>query len=207
MPEFDIYTGLLRMSAEFQKGSVKSITYVTGKTKLSALYPIAENAKGESDMARAVSLLNFISANMFHNGSALCKSMAPENIMSCSFRKGKECGVNCMALSTALTACLLEVGIKARTVFMMPASPYDADNHVVAEAWLRDRRKWIMLDPTYNLYAYSENEPMSVLELRSRLARQDSVYLGDCSSYNGSPIDKSDVLSYYAKDIYWFQAD
>lgn len=206
MPEIDIYSGLLRMSGEFQKGLSESIAYATGRTNLSKQYPIAENDKGDSDMKRAVAMLAFISDNMFHNGSVSLKAGdSARDIMDYSFAKGRERGVNCMALSSALTECLAEIGIPARTVFMMPASPYDADNHVVTEAWLSDKKRWIMLDPTYKLYAYSDNEPLCIMELRTRLAKQESVYFGEEAAYNGARIDKDEILRYYAKDMYWFQ--
>jgi len=86
----------------------------------------------------------------------------------------------------------------------MPFSPYDFDNHVVCEVWIEKYNKWVMFDPTYNLYVYHNNEPLSVLELRRLLAEQKDVTFNDDAHYNGNAINKDEILEYYAKNLFYF---
>lgn len=60
----------------------------------------------------------------------------------------------------------------------MPCSPYDGDNHVVAQVFINELKKWVMLDPTYSAYLTNEQgEPLSLLELRDYFANQKAVFL------------------------------
>ena len=53
----------------------------------------------------------------------------------------------------------------------MPYSPYDFDNHVVAEIYDRALGKWIMLDPTTDGFFVDEAKtPLSLLEMRHKFA-------------------------------------
>ena len=115
-----------------------------------------------------------------------------------------ENGINCAALSTALTECLLAVGIKARAVFIHPFSPYDCDNHVVCEAWSKERKKWMMLDPTYGSGVFYEGVPLSIAETRKHLADRKEISFSETIHYNGELVtDLQDVREYYAKDLFW----
>lgn len=58
----------------------------------------------------------------------------------------------------------------------MPFSPYDYDNHVVAEIYDRTLQKWIMLDPTTDGYFIDDTKtPLSLLEMRSKFANEEFV--------------------------------
>ncbi|MCL2573313.1 MAG: transglutaminase-like domain-containing protein [Defluviitaleaceae bacterium] len=171
---YDVYTGLLKMMDNFQDDEADiTIKYALDDDyqELCETYKLKYITGNGDDFSKAINLLKWISANIYHIGNFKnhVKNTAMD-LFNYSFDKGEENGINCLALSTALTECLLAIGIKARTVFIMPFSPYDFDNHVVCEAWVEKYGKWIMFDPTYNLYALHDGEPLSILETRKLLA-------------------------------------
>lgn len=205
---FDVYTGILKMVDDFyDSGMDITIRYLldTDYSELSAAYKLNDIAGNKSDFDKALNLLNWISSNIYHYGSYdnHVTNTAME-LFKYALGKGEKNGINCRSLSIALTECLLAIGIKARTVYIMPFSPYDFDNHVVCEAWIAELDKWVMLDPTYNLYATHNNVPLSILELRSLLAQQEEINFNAEANYNRTPINKEEILTYYAKDLFSF---
>jgi hypothetical protein len=205
---YNVYAGLLKMMDKFQDdGTDIVIKYALDDDyqELHKAYNLCDVAGNGDDFFKAVNILKWISANIHHYGNYdnRIKNTAMD-LFEYSFGKGNEKGINCCALSIAMTECLLALKIKARTVFIMPFSPYDFDNHVVCEVWIEKYSKWIMFDPTYNLYASHNEEFLSIIELRNLLSDQENVVFNDDANYNGNPINKDEVLEYYAKDLFYF---
>jgi transglutaminase-like putative cysteine protease len=205
---FDLYSGIIKMMEEFRDdGKDITIRYLLDADykDLCATYKLKENAGSKADFDKALNLLNWISSNIYHYGNYdnHVTNTAME-LLDYAFGKGEKYGINCRSLSLALTECLLAIGIKARTIYIMPFSPYDFDNHVVCEAWIGELDKWVMLDPTYNLYATLNNVPLNILELRGLLANQEEVIYNNEAKYNGTPINKDEISTYYAKDLFRF---
>lgn len=205
---FDVYSGILKMMEDFRDdGKDITIRYLLDADykDLCATYKLKENAGSKADFDKAINLLNWISSNVYHYGNYdnHVTNTAME-LLEYAFGKGEKYGINCRSLSLALTECLLAIGIKARTIYIMPFSPYDFDNHVVCEAWICELDKWVMLDPTNNLYATFNNVPLNILELRGLLANQEEVIYNIEANYNGTPINKDEISTYYAKDLFRF---
>ena len=113
--------------------------------------------------------------------------------------------INSRSLSLALTECLLAVGLKARVIYMYPGSPYQCDNHVVCEVWMKELNKWVMVDPTYNSVVLDkDNTPLNILEIRTALAELESLHLADGFHYNGQAVPEDEILQHYAKNMFWF---
>jgi hypothetical protein len=206
---FNVYSGLLKMCDEFRDDGLDvKIQYLfdSDYQELHKTYNLNDIAGCGNDFDKAVNLLGWISSNVYHCG-AFCKDIKDSAtvILDYAFCKGLEKGINCRYLSIALTECLLAVGIKARTIYIMPFSPYDLDNHVVCEVWIDELNKWVMIDPTYNLYAIHNDTKLSVIELRRLLANHKEVTFNEKANYNGNPINKDELIEYFAKDLYWFQ--
>lgn len=205
---YDLYSGIIKMTEDFRDdGKDITINYLLDAdyNDLCESYKLNEIAGTKTDFDKAVNLLNWISSNTYHYGNYdnHVTNKATE-LFHYALGKGEKYGINCRSLSLALTECLLAIGIKARTIYIMPFSPYDFDNHVVCEVWISEMDKWIMLDPTYNLYASFNNMPLNIYELRGLLANQEEVYYNNEANYNGTPINKDELTTYYAKDLFRF---
>jgi len=220
---YDIYTGLLK---SFKLPSTKSeLQALSATTKpvlfsedsnhprlaeLKALYPIESIAGSGNDFSKATNLLSWVSGNIYH--MANYNGQVPANaidLLNHSFGKSSEYGINCVMLSIILTECLLSIGLKARTVFIMPCSPYDGDNHVVTHVYVRELSKWVMLDPTLNAYlTNSKGVALSLLELRHHLANQEPVFFNKDAKYNDDTwTDEAakENIAYFAKNLFHFK--
>lgn len=211
---YDVYTGLLKafpLRAEGEKDI--HFSYDNGNSQFKYLktqYPIQTIASDGKDFSKAVNLLHWISEHVYHkgdyDGTIAHNSL---DLLNYSYNNGSAYGINCVALATILSECLLAVGIKARRVFLMPCSPYDGDNHAVAHAYIREMNKWVMFDPTLNAYfANEQGEYLSLLELRDHLANQKPVFFNKEAQYNDeiwTEKSANENIEYFAKNLFYFQ--
>lgn len=205
---FDLYSGIIKMTDDFRDDGIDiTIKYLLDADykDLCETYKLIEIAGSKTDFDKANNLLNWISSNIYHSGNNNNVKYKAMELLDYAFGKGEKCGINCCSLSTTLTECLLAIGIKARSIYIMPFSPYDFDNHCVCEAWINDLNKWVMFDPTYNLYVTYNDIPLNVYELRGFMANQEEVVYNNEANYNGTPINKDEITTYYAKDLFKFK--
>ena len=214
---YDVYSGMLKMMDNFEKPLTYSanFTYEHGHPKLIELcdtYSIKQIAGNNGELSQAINLLNWLSDNTFHisnyAGDVRLNSLG---LLKYSYKQGIERGLNCQCLATILTECCLSIGLKARTLYIMPFSPYDEDNHVVTMVFITHLDKWIMLDPSYNAYLIDENgKILSPWEARQLLSGQEKIKPCETYNYNGDYTGEISgeppqyYIEYMAKDLFWF---
>lgn len=84
----------------------------------------------------------------------------------------------------------------------------DGDNHVVAEVFITEWNKWIMLDPTYGSYCQdSSGEVLNLYEIRKRIINAEEYSFSDKLNYNGECVsDLEDLKEYYAKNLFFLRS-
>ena len=139
-------------------------------------YNIDKIAGNGSEFVRCKRLLHYLSPRLTHNSyydnHIKCNAL---DLLEYSLNN-PEHGINCLNKSKIFAECALALGIMARRVAIMPYSPYDCDNHVIAEIYDNKLEKWIMMDPTTDGYFIDENKiPLSMLEIRDLLAHNQFI--------------------------------
>jgi hypothetical protein len=89
--------------------------------------------------------------------------------------------------------------------FGVPARMVTITGHEVVEAWLRDERRWVMLDPTYRAQVVDEHDrPLAAIEIRRRLEQNETLAVTD-----GHRLPESDVsyLARYRSFAVWIRND
>jgi len=211
---YDIFTGLLKAFALPTEGKKEiHFSYDNNHPKfclLKSTYPIEAIAGDGDDFSKAANLLHWVSGHTYHkadyDGTISNNSL---DLLNYSYDKGSLYGINCVALATILSECLLSIGLKARRVFLMPCSPYDGDNHVVTHVYIREMKKWVMLDPTFNAFFSNEQgEYLSLLDIRNYLANQEPVFFNNEAKYNDDILtveNTKDNIEYLAKNLFYFK--
>lgn len=211
----DVYRGILFHNQEFESGNRSENIYefeCPAFEELRNQYDLVKIAGKGSDFARAKRLLHYLAPRLTH-------SPWYDNHIECNALRlleysldNPEQGINCLNKSKILVECCLALGIYARRVRIMPFSPYDFDNHVVAEIYDRTLEKWIMLDPTTDGYFIDETKtPLSLLEMRSKFANAEFVTfvrsadsLKDIHKLRAKHLDKN---MYICKNLFYFQVE
>lgn len=208
----DIYRGILFQLPPLAEGEDFPLTYrfdCPEFTELKARWPIERTAGRGSDFRRALRLCRWMAPRLTHKSDY--DNHVPMNslaLLDYSFGK-PEAGINCLNKAKILVECCLALGIHARRVWMFPFSPYDMDNHVVAEVYDRELRQWTALDPTTGGYFSAGGDPLSCLELRTALARRAPVSV-ILNQQVPAHLDRllgknAELNAYYAKNACWFQ--
>ena len=208
----NIYSGILFNNQEFDNGNTEDIIYNFDCPEFEELrnkYDLVEIAGKGSDFVRAKRLLHYLAPRLTHSSwydnHIECNAL---QLLEYSLNNPEQ-GINCLNKSKIMVECCMALGIYARRVSIMPFSPYDYDNHVVAEIYDRTLEKWIMLDPTTDGYFIDASKtPLSLLEMRSKFANAEFVtYASSTSSLKD--IEKlrakyTDVNMYICKNIFYF---
>lgn len=211
----DVYSGILFHNQELESGNTEDIIYKFDCPEFDELrtkYNLVKIAGNGSDFVRAKRLLHYLAPRLTH-------SSWYDNHIECNALRlleyslnNPEQGINCLNKAKILVECCMALGIYARRVSIMPFSPYDFDNHVVAEIYDRTLEKWIMLDPTTDGFFIDEAKtPLSLLEMRSKFANAEFItYVSSMSSLKD--IEKirakhTDVNRYICKNIFYFKIE
>ena len=208
---FDIYSGILAVLDSNRNSSEDHYEFkYTISNEVSAelldRYNLEKVAGEDTDISKIINIMNWLYNNTYHDGQYDNHiGFNVINLLQYSFSNGMDKGLNCSSLSTILTSCYLSLGYKAKTVFLMPLSPYDCDNHSVTTVFIPQINKWVLMDPTYNLFFHDDDSTMlSISELRNILSKQESVQINNNAGYNGSEAKKSEILEYYAKNLAYY---
>lgn len=211
----DVYSGTLFHNQEFENGNADEIIYEFDCPEYEELrnkYNLVEIAGDGNDFVRAKRLLHYLAPRLTH-------SSWYDNHIECNALRlleysldNPEQGINCLNKSKILVECCMALGIYARRVSIMPFSPYDFDNHVVAEIYDSTLEKWIMLDPTTDGYFIDEAKtPLSLLEMRSKFANAEFITfvlsvdsLKDIQKLRTKHLDTN---MYICKNLFYFQVE
>lgn len=211
----DVYSGILFHNQEFESGNVEEIIYEFDCPEFEELrtkYDLVKIAGKGSDFSRAKRLLHYLAPRLTH-------SSWYDNHIECNALRlleysldNPEQGINCLNKSKILVECCMALGIFARRVSIMPFSPYDFDNHVVAEIYDRTLEKWIMLDPTTDGYFIDETKtPLSLLEMRSKFANAEFItYVHSTASLKDIHklrAKRMDTNMYICKNLFYFRVE
>lgn len=202
--ELSLLQGALRVFDDFSESN-SDITFTynyrdKGFELLKEKYPIQQAAGNGSEPEKALNLLRWCSSNVFHNGEKDVDFIPKTSvdILNYAFQKGKEYGVYCRLQAIVFTECCLALGMKARILHCLPYSPYDMESHVVSIVYIKEWKKWVMLDPGKNGYFLDEADMiLSPLEVRQRLGNHSFI---KCS------VPDAAYKAYMTKNLFYFKA-
>ena len=112
---------------------------------------------------------------------------------------------SCRGLAIVLCEALLAVGIKCRFVACLPEESLFDECHVVCVAFSKYLGKWLLLDPTNNLFIMDANGiPLDLMEFRSALINNDYFEINNNTNWNGARITKNQYCDYMVKNLICF---
>ncbi len=140
--------------------------------RLKESYKISEmTANVRSDLERVKIISGWVNRQWTHHGDCPIQNNDPIAILEAA-RSGET--FSCYEYSLVTSGCLNSIGIKTRTVVLLPRDVERRANgnyHVVAEAYLNDKKKWVMVDAQWDAVPTLNNYPLSVVELQNALTK------------------------------------
>lgn len=137
------------------------------------------------DLDRVRRLATWTRSRWRHNGSNEPSRPDPLTVLA-----EAEAGARfrCVEYAEVLAAALSAVGVPARVLGLQRADVETAERdagHVVAEAWLRDAQRWMLVDGQFDTVAMRGADPLSARELQTALADGDPALR--IESFSGMP--------------------
>lgn len=159
-------------------------------TRLRAEYGLDKVVAGErSDYGRLRAVSRWVRSRWEHNGSNEPQKPDPISILR-EAAEGKR--FRCVEYALVLSAALNSIGIPARVLALKTEDAETRESgagHVVAEAYLSDRGKWVMVDGQWDVIPTLRGRPLNAVELQRALSRRqrglgvDSLSGADAAEY------------------------
>jgi hypothetical protein len=133
------------------------------------LNELTSNAKNDFD--RATIICDWVHKQFDHQGDCPPQPNNPITIIEKGRRGAK---FSCREYAMVTAACLNSIGIKARPVQLLPKDVANlpmGSYHFVTQAFLSDRKKWVMVDAQWNVIPTLKGFPLSTVELQPALAK------------------------------------
>ena len=142
-------------------------------------YNLDELVKGKNDVETAIALMRWLCGRYKHGvpPGGLADIRTPQELMAFADKNG---GTVCRGLALILVQLIRAYNIKAFHVTCYPyEQPFD-DCHVVVCVYCESLGKYIMLDPTSNIYMKNKNgEIIGVEEFRDILIADEETILNE----------------------------
>jgi hypothetical protein len=181
----------------------KDVASVAYYEKVRQQYPIDSCiATAKDDATRVLNLMHWTHLQWKHNGGQAPQKNDALSILE-EAKTGK--GFPCFAYAEVLRASLNAVGIPTRRLALktknVETDQY-ASGHVVNEAYLRDLKKWVFLDPQEDIMPFLHGKPLNAVELQQILTTHyDKVELRSLSA-----ISKPAYVDFVYPYLYYFDA-
>jgi hypothetical protein len=161
---------------------------------------VTAGAKNDYDRVRALS--RWTRTRWEHNGNTESRRKDPVGILE-EAEAGQQ--FRCVEFATVLSGALNAMGMPARVVNLKMADAetrLSGAGHVVAEAYLRDAKRWVMVDGQWDMIPFVKGRPASALELKKAMdAKSASI---SYSSMSG--IKPAEYARWIAPYLYYMDA-
>lgn len=163
-----------------------------------ALEGVVAGVRDDYAKVRAVS--RWVRSRWEHNGQNEPQKPDPISILR-EASEGKR--FRCVEYAVVLSAALNAVGVPARVLALKTEDVETRESgagHVVAEAYLADREKWVMVDGQFDVIPTLKGKPLNAVELQRALARGEKRLGVD--SLSGASAEK--YFAWVAQYLFYF---
>jgi hypothetical protein len=122
------------------------------------------------------------------------------------YSKTNKIGLPCYFISLILNDIYLSMGFRSKYVFCLPDETDVSDNHVINIVYSETLKKWVWIDPTFEVYVMDENQNMlNVYEVRQGLIKNQKLVVSEGVNLNGKTVEGSTwYLNYMSKNLFRF---
>jgi Transglutaminase-like superfamily len=128
-----------------------------------------------SDVGRVAAMSSWVHSRWQHDGDNNARSSSALDILRRAARGER---FRCVEYGVVLARCLQAIGIGSRTLGLQTIdveTRVEGAGHVVIEAFLCAARRWLFVDPQFDMIVTQGAEPLSAVELQSALALNEPL--------------------------------
>ena len=128
----------------------------------------------KTDIEKVLSVTNYVTGLWKHNGWNKPKKNDPISILE-EVELGKD--FRCVEYAIVISGFLNSLGIPTRTVGLKTKDVETraiGAGHMVAESYIKNEGKWIMVDPQWNVVPMKDGEPLSIIEFQQALFHKET---------------------------------
>lgn len=137
-------------------------------------YKLDQVVDGETnEIGKIRSILDWTSRQWAHNGS---NTPTKQDALTILKEAGEGKQFRCVEYGIVATAALNSIGIPARTLGLKTRDVEKVmrgAGHVVAEVFLKERNKWIFIDPQFNILPTLNGIPLNGVEFQRAIYNKD----------------------------------
>jgi hypothetical protein len=161
-----------------------------------------ERLRGPTDLDTVRAVSGWVSSLWQHDGESVPKQSDPASILA-EVRQGGR--FRCVEYAIVVKGCLSALGIPSRVLGLMTSdveTRRSGAGHVVAEAYLRDRRAWVMVDGQWSAVPFLRGAPLSAVGLQEALASSPADV-----TFEGLPVSRwRSYQAWVAPYLFYFSA-
>jgi hypothetical protein len=159
---------------------------------------IVKNAK--SDFEKVLLVQSWVNSRWKHDGDN-----TPEKNDAYFILKQAEKGerFRCVEYSLVASACLKSLGFKVRNVGLMTKDIDEVNyggGHAVSEVLIPDLKKWIFIDPQYDIIATENGIPLNAVELQQVIANKNEFEIINPNKV----ISKKEYIEWIGPYLFYF---
>jgi hypothetical protein len=122
-------------------------------------------APGKTEFEKQVLLMDWAHRRVRHFGGP--PQNAPNDALGILKGVDADQTFNCGYIAEVLREALMSMGYVCRSIALKGAhGDGNGDEHSVVETWSNQYRKWVIMDPTLNMYFLKGSTPLNAFELR-----------------------------------------
>ncbi|SNR14698.1 transglutaminase-like domain-containing protein [Tenacibaculum jejuense] len=162
--------------------------------------------KLDNDVEKVLYLTNWVHKRWQHDGN---HNSGTNNVLEILQRAENGENFRCVEYGKVLSACLNSIGIPTRTLGLktkdVEYTEYNA-GHVVSEAYIKELKKWIFIDPQINYVPFHNDIPLNAVEYqRNIIDKSSSLKLKD---FTGTLNEQkaAEFTKWIGKYLYFFDS-
>lgn len=171
-------------------------------TKLRDKYKLEEKVAGcKNDYEKAKVIVTWVTGLWEHHGSNKPQKDDPISIIE-AVKEGKR--FRCVEYGIVVSGVLNSLGIPSRVVGLSnkyAETELLGAGHVLADAYIEDLDKWIMIDGQWGVIPTLNDTPLNAVELKQALAKETQP--SGLGVYSNSEVDVKYFFSWIEKYLYY----
>ena len=145
--------------------------------------------EAKKDFQRVLLVLHWVHSQWRHSGNEEPKKNDALSILE-EAKQGKN--FRCVEYGIVAAGCLNSIGLKTRRIALKTRDVETRESgagHVAAESFLNDLKKWIFLDPQWDIVPMLAGVPLNAVEFQKAIAK-------NCRDLEIESLSKADKVSY-----------